>query len=117
MLAQLPIMLGFIAALRDFDFAANAAFLWIPHLGQPDPFYVLPVLAAVGTFIQSKITTPATDASMQTMTYMFPVIILFFGLKMAAGFTLYWVASSLFAVGERYLIIRPRGDKTATQKA
>lgn len=117
MLAQLPIMFGFVAALNNFDFGVYAAFLWIPHLGKPDPFYILPVLAAVGTFFQSRLTTPATDASMQAMTYLFPVMILFFGLRMAAGFTLFWVFSSLFAVVERFLIVRPLRPPAAAPKA
>jgi len=113
MLVQLPVIFGFIGALRGYEFTGNPAFLWIPHLGELDPYYILPVLAAIGTYVQSKLTTPATDASMQTMTYFFPVLVLAFGFRMPAAFTLYWVASSLFSVGERYLIIRPAPKKAA----
>lgn len=113
MLVQLPVIFGFIGALRGYEFTGNPAFLWVPHLGEIDPYYILPVLAAIGTFVQSKLTTPATDASMQTMTYFFPVLVLAFGFRMPAAFTLYWVASSLFSVGERYLIIRPAPKKAA----
>lgn len=117
MLVQLPIIFGFIGALRGYEFTGNPGFLWVPHLGEVDPYYILPILAAIGTFVQSKLTTPATDASMQTMTYLFPVLVLAFGFKMPAAFTLYWVASSLFSVGERYLIIRPAPKKEAVDKA
>ena len=108
LLAQMPIIFGFIGALRAFDFAGQSAFLWIPDLGKADPYYILPILAAIGTFIQSKLTTPSTDKSMTTMTYLFPVLILWFGITMPSAFTLYWVFSSVFAVVERFLIIRPR---------
>lgn len=117
MLAQLPVIFGFIGALRNYEFAGNAAFLWIPNLALPDPFYILPVLAAVGTYVQSKLTTPTTDSSMQAMTYMFPVMVLMFGVKMASAFTLYWVASSAFAVVERYIIIRPAAKAEKSEKA
>ncbi len=113
MLIQLPVIFGFIGALRSYEFAGDPAWLWVPHLGQADPYYILPVLAAVGTYIQSKLTTPTTDSSMQTMTYFFPVLVLAFGFKMPAAFTLYWVASSAFSVAERYLIIRPRPKEQA----
>lgn len=116
MLVQLPIFFGFIGALRGYEFSGNPAFLWIPHLGEADPYYILPVLAAIGTFVQSKLTTPATDASMRTMTYFFPVLVLAFGFNLPAAFTLYWVASSLFSVVERYLIIRP-APRQAPEKA
>ena len=110
MIVQLPIIFGFIGVLREYEFLGNPAFLWIPHLGQPDPYYILPVLAAAGTYIQSKLTTPSTDQSMKTMTYLFPVMVLAFGFKMPAAFTLYWVFSSIFSVLERFLIIRPTPD-------
>jgi YidC/Oxa1 family membrane protein insertase len=117
MLIQLPVIFGFIGALREYEFVGNPAFLWIPHLGQSDPIYILPVLAAIGTYVQSKITTPTTDKSMQTMTYMFPVMVLAFGFKMPAAFTLYWVFSSVFSVAERYLIVRPTPKEQAGDPA
>jgi len=112
MVVQLPIIFAFIGVLREYQFIGDPSFLWIPHLGQSDPYYILPVLAAIGTYVQSKLTTPATaDQSMQMMTYLFPVLVLVFGFKMAAAFTLYWVFSSIFSVLERFLIIRPSPKK------
>jgi len=116
MLIQLPIILGFIAALRTYEFSGNPGFLWIPHLGQVDPYYVLPVLAAVATYVQSKLTTPATDSSMQMMTYAFPVLVLVMGVRFPAAFTLYWAASSGFAILERYLIVRPQPEQADQPK-
>jgi len=113
MFAQLPIIFGFIGALRAYEFVGSPAFLWIPHLGSPDPYYVLPVLAAVGTFVQTKLTTPPTESSMQAMTYLMPVVILWFGITMPSAFTLYWVASSAFAVVERYVVVRPHRSSSS----
>lgn len=107
MLIQLPIIFGFIGALRGYEFAGNPGFLWIPHLAQADPYYVLPVIAAIATYAQSKLTTPATDSSMQMMTYFFPVLVLVMGIRFPAAFTLYWSVSSGFAILERFLIVRP----------
>ncbi|OGS67864.1 MAG: hypothetical protein A2Y96_02475, partial [Firmicutes bacterium RBG_13_65_8] len=85
LLVQLPLLFGFISMLRVYEFSGNAAFLWVPHLGQPDPYFILPVLAAVLTYFQSKMTTPPGDTSMQMMTYLFPVLILIWGLRYQAG--------------------------------
>lgn len=115
MLVQLPIIFGFIAVLRNYEFAGNPSFLWIPHLGELDPYYILPVLAAVATYVQSKLTTPATDTSMQMMTYFFPVLVLVMGIRFPAAFTLYWTVSSGFAIVERYLIVRPQPARPAQQ--
>jgi YidC/Oxa1 family membrane protein insertase len=115
MLVQLPVIFGFIGALRGYEFSGNPAFLWVRHLGEPDPTFILPILAAIGTYVQSKLTTPTTDANMQTMTYIFPVMVLAFGFRMPAAFTLYWVASSLFSVAERFIIIRPRPKEAVDQ--
>jgi YidC/Oxa1 family membrane protein insertase len=106
LLVQLPLLFGFISMLQKYQFIGNAAFLWIPHLGRPDPYFILPVLAAVLTYFQSKMTSPPGDRSMQMMTYLLPVLILIWGLRYQAGFTLYWAAISGIGVLERYLIVR-----------
>ena len=109
--AQIPIIFGFIGALRAYEFVGNPAFLWLPHLGEVDRLYILPVLAAIGTYVQTKLTTPSTDRSMATMGIVMPLMVLWFGTRMPSAFTLYWVVSSLFAVVERYFIIRPRAQQ------
>lgn len=100
-LIQIPILYAFFAALRDYDFLGNPSFLWVPNLGGPDPYYILPILTAVTTFLMSKVTTPATaEGPQQVMLYAMPIFIGWISLSFASGLALYWVVSNLFSVGQ-----------------
>lgn len=81
----------------------HANFLWLNHgLGSPDPFYILPVLAGVAQWVQSRMMlTRSTDPQQQmmnTMTNFFPLMIVFFALRYPSGLSLYWVTSTLIGI-------------------
>jgi YidC/Oxa1 family membrane protein insertase len=124
-------------------------FSWLPfvtplNLNIPDPTHILPILAALFTFIQVRMIqgvrkpvapAPGADpkvvaqqqAQQQTMsivTYITPVMTLIFALNYAAGLSLYWTVGTLFAIGQSYFIYGwgglfkgvPRLDAWAAQK-
>ncbi len=96
--------------LNWFSFINSA---WVVPLNHPDPTHILPVLAAVATFVQLRMsqvkTTPGapTDASMQSMKmmqYIMPVFILFLGWSYPAGLALYWTTSTIFQAVQQYFV-------------
>ena len=58
LLVQMPIMIGIFYGIRDLHYVGPANFLWIQSISNPDPMYILPVLSALTTFVQSKQTMP-----------------------------------------------------------
>jgi len=60
MLIQLPILWAFFRVLRVIPSGDVSVFLGIWELSQPDPYFVLPLLAAGTTYLQSRMT--ATDS-------------------------------------------------------
>lgn len=95
----------------------ETSFIFGIDLAHPDPHYILPVLAAVLTFIQIRMsvsraaqqpkTTGAPDpnqASMKMMQYIMPFFTLFIGLRFAAGLALYWVIGTLFTIIQQYFV-------------
>jgi len=88
----------------------NDQFLWL-NLGQPDPFYVLPVLVVVTTWAQQKLlSTPNPDpqsASMnQTMQIMMPLMFGFFALSFSSALSIYFVISNVVGVAQYSIINR-----------
>ena len=84
-------------------------------LGLADPTHVLPILAALATFLQlrmSQAQTPATASAtpnsmaqqMKIMQFISPVMVLVFGWTYAAGLALYWTVSSVFAMFQQYFV-------------
>jgi len=67
LLVQIPIIWAFFTALRTFEYLGPANFLWIADLSQPD-LWILPIIAGVTTYLQSKLTMPTgTDSTSQMM--------------------------------------------------
>jgi YidC/Oxa1 family membrane protein insertase len=90
-------------------------FFWA-NLAHADPLHILPVLAAVLTFIQMRMAMPVrkpqargatpdpTQTSMNTMQFAMPVMTLIFGLQFPAGLAMYWCVSTLFSAVQQYFI-------------
>lgn len=81
----------------------HAKFLWLSNgLGEPDPLYILPVLAGVTQWIQSRMMlTRSSDPQQQMMNTMMnfmPLMIVFFATHYASGLSLYWVTSTMIAI-------------------
>jgi YidC/Oxa1 family membrane protein insertase len=92
-------------------------FLWITNLSLKagefnNGYLVLPILAGLTTFVQTKMMTPAggvgqdpTQAAMtQNITLIMPAFIGFISLQFPAALALYWVVSNLFSIGQQYFI-------------
>lgn len=148
MLATMPILFGLFSVLRIvlgttpqsllelterayafIDLSTllpiDSQFLWM-NLGQPDPYYVLPVLVFLTMFFQTKFSSPAkpkkneeaakkgkkgkqqqqqddpTAAMTQSMQYTMPLMFGFFSLSFQAGLSIYFVLSNLIGIGQGY---------------
>ena len=94
-------------------------FLWL-NLGQPDPYYVLPVLVFATMFISQRLLTPTRKkddgkqkkdenpmAGMtQSMQYTMPLMFGFFSLSFPSGLSIYFILSNVIGIGQGYLTRR-----------
>ncbi len=108
LLIQMPFLASIFYAIRDFGYVSQPSFLWIKTLAGTDPLYLLPLLAAVTTYVSSRQTM--TDSSQQNkmMLVVMPLFIGYMTLRFPAGLGLYWVVSNLVQiVQQRFLYRRP----------
>jgi YidC/Oxa1 family membrane protein insertase len=128
LLLQFPILIGLYGTLRAPETwvfpngvieTINMSFLWLNDLGLPDPIYVLPILAAVFTFITQKFTMMSTttnpdDPNAKTqkiMLYAMPLMILYISISMPAGVALYWVVQNIFTFIQQFVMMKmPQPD-------
>ena len=108
LLVQLPILWALFGVLRGGIVPQDSTFLWM-ELVKPDPFYILPVLNGVVSFVQQKVMGSSDNPQMKNMMYMFPIMMVFISYKMPAGLQIYWLTSSLAGVIQQYLIMK-RGE-------
>ena len=96
--------------------------LWF-DLARPD-LIVLPILVAASTWLQQKLTTPATQAGgdpqaaqmTQSMAITMPLMFGFFAMQMPAGLSIYFIASNLVGMGIQWIqnaVTSRRGTETA----
>lgn len=103
---QMPILIALYRALYGFKFInpADAHFFWVPSLSTKDPYFILPVLAAVTTYIQSRLTTNPADTTQKTMLYTMPLFIGWISSTVPAGLALYWVVFNVVGAIQQYFI-------------
>ncbi|MBA2872902.1 YidC/Oxa1 family membrane protein insertase [Anoxybacillus calidus] len=109
LLIQMPILIGFYHAIMRTKEIANHNFLWF-DLGDKDPYYILPLIAGVTTFIQQKMIMAGTEQQnpqMAMMLWMMPVMIVIFAINFPAALSLYWVVGNIFMIIQTYFIKGP----------
>ena len=108
-LIQMPVLLALFQALSRVDFLKTGHFLWI-NLGGVDTSFVLPILAAVFTFLSSWLSNKAlSEKSGATtgMMYGMPVLIFIFAISAPSGVALYWAVSNAYQVLQTYFLNNP----------
>lgn len=137
LLLQLPILIGLYQAFRvalnpAINIATRLQGLY-PFVHRPDsispyflhflnlsqPSIILGVIAGLAQFWQSKLMMPkvagqdATTKAMQMQTtYVLPVVSMIIAIRLPAGLPLYWIVTTLFAVGQQYYIKRQPSKMT-----
>lgn len=122
---QMPIFFGLYRALYTSVDLRNARFLWIENLAAPDrlfplgfqvPFFgwedfnLLPLLTIALFMGQQKLMMPPPADEEQAMQYrmmnMMMFVMGFMFYTVAAGLCIYFIASSLWGMAERWLLVK-----------
>lgn len=118
-LVQMPVMVALFQSISRTEVLSTGNFLWM-NLGERDPFFILPILAAALTYYTSKLTfmaQPEGSGAGKSMMYTMPIMILFMGISLPSALSLYWVISNAFSVGQTlvmnnpYKVIREREEE------
>lgn len=126
LLLQLPILIAlyqvFSKALANhisglYSFVQNPGvidpkFLNLIDLSKPN--IIFGVLAGALQFWQTKMMLPKNTAGQDTTakimqmqtTYILPIISIVIAIKLPAGLPLYWIVTTLFAIGQQYYIMK-----------
>lgn len=75
------------------------------------PNIYLGVVAGALQFVQSKMMMPkhqeadTQSAVTKQMTYLFPILTVFIAISLPAALPLYWAVTTMFAIGQQYLVM------------
>ena len=117
LLLQLPVFISLYAAIKGLGPLAapaylpsvlalnRASFLWIPHLGLPDPYYILLVLYVVTQLISTELMlSTQTDKSQKMIMRAMPIMFVFILFHFPAGLFVYWVTTNIWTIGQQLII-------------
>ena len=132
MLVQLPVFIALYTVLRSAVELRFASFVWVADLSEPENLFagilpfapnfalnILPLVMAAVTILQSKLTPAMGDPAQQKMmTWMMPLMMLFFFYSMPAALSLYWTVSTMLAILQLWLQQRtPKSEIAAAAVA
>ncbi len=125
MLIPLPILMAlYYTFMYGVQGLNGVSFLWLPDLAGKDPYYILPVLAALSTFIPSYLMTKANPAAESSGMNMMPMNI---GMALMMGFmsfnfpsilVIYWVVGGVYQLVQTYFLnVKPVMETKRKQEA
>ncbi|KUP20821.1 YidC/Oxa1 family membrane protein insertase [Paenibacillus sp. DMB5] len=114
LIVQMPIFIALYNSIYYNPDLREHSFLWL-QLGEPDKLFILPLLAAATTFLQTRMMTKMNPVQqqgpMQFMMMVYPVLIFIMSYNFPAALPLYWVYSNVYTIIQNYFLYR-NNDKT-----
>lgn len=104
-LIQIPVFIALYWVLLAAVEMRGAPWLgWITDLTAPDPWFILPIIMGVTSFLQVKLNPQPMDPMqakiMMIMPVAFSVMFVFF----PAGLVLYWVVNNILSIAQQWAI-------------
>jgi YidC/Oxa1 family membrane protein insertase len=116
-----PTFLGAIDLSKSFmsEVSGQTEYYW--------PVFILAILAGLCQFIQTKMVSPKIKKNQgsdqmakfsgimqKQMVYFFPLLMVFILLRLPAAIGLYWLVTSLFSIGQQYLVFAKQPPASST---
>lgn len=108
-LLPLPILMALYYVFYDMKAIDGQSFLWIADLGSPDKLFILPILAALTTYLPSYLMTKATPQqeggmNMGPMNIGMSLMMAVMSLNFKSILVLYWVMGGIIQIITTYFI-------------
>ena len=106
LLVQMPFLMAIFYALRDAAYEGDPSFLWLTSLSETDPYYILPILSALSTYVVSRQSMDPSNAQTKIMGYIMPLVIGYMSMQFASGLVLYWVTMNVVQIAQQWWMFR-----------
>ncbi|MBS4036621.1 MAG: membrane protein insertase YidC [Hydrogenophaga sp.] len=98
-LIQIPVFIALYWVLLSSVEMRNAPWLgWITDLSSPDPFYILPLVMAVTTMIQTALNPLPPDPLQAKLMWMMPLVFSVMFFFFPSGLVLYWITNNVLTI-------------------
>jgi YidC/Oxa1 family membrane protein insertase len=114
-LIQMPFFFSFYWVLVESVEMRQAPFmLWIQDLSSRDPYFVLPLLMGIATFLQTRMQPPPPDPMQARVMQIMPLVFTGFFFFFPAGLVLYWFTNTVLGLLQQWRINQLVARETPT---
>ncbi len=107
---QIPVFIALYWVLLSSVEMRNAPWIgWIHDLATPDPFFILPVVMAVTTLIQTSLNPLPPDPLQAKLMWMMPLVFSVMFFFFPAGLVLYWITNNILTIAQQAFINQRMG--------
>lgn len=101
-LIQIPVFIALYWVLLSSVEMRNAPWLgWIHDLSSPDPFYILPLVMAITTMIQTALNPLPPDPLQAKLMWMMPLVFSVMFFFFPSGLVLYWITNNVLTIAQQ----------------
>jgi YidC/Oxa1 family membrane protein insertase len=102
---QIPVFIALYWVLLSSVEMRNAPWvMWIHDLSSPDPFYILPIVMAMTTMLQTALNPAPPDPLQAKMMWFMPLAFSVMFFFFPAGLVLYWITNNILSIAQQWLI-------------
>ena len=107
---QIPVFIALYWVLLATVEMRNAPWaLWIADLSTPDPYFVLPLIMALTTVIQTALNPLPPDPMQAKLMWLMPIMFSVMFFFFPAGLVLYWLTNNILSIAQQWYINRSLG--------
>lgn len=117
MMLPMPILFALFFVFQNTIEFRGVSFLWLSDISSFDPYYIMPILTGITSFVMSWIglrgAPPNPQAKM--FAYIMPLTFAVLFARLAAGLHIYYTVQNMAAVPQQWLLARERARVQPTK--
>jgi len=102
---QIPVFIALYWVLLSSVEMRNAPWiLWIKDLSSPDPYFILPIVMALTSLLQTALNPAPPDPMQAKLMWFMPLIFSVMFFFFPAGLVLYWITNNALSIAQQWVI-------------
>jgi YidC/Oxa1 family membrane protein insertase len=102
---QIPVFIAlYWVLLSSVEMRGAPWIMWIRDLSSPDPYFILPVVMALTTMLQTALNPAPPDPMQAKLMWFMPLIFSVMFFFFPAGLVLYWITNNILSITQQWVI-------------
>lgn len=102
---QIPVFIALYWVLLSSVEMRNAPWLgWIHDLSAPDPYFILPLVMALTTVVQTSLNPAPPDPMQAKLMWFMPLAFSVMFFFFPSGLVLYWITNNILSIAQQWVI-------------